>query len=577
MAVRSRSPMAPRACAPGPNVLRLAAVVAALPAAAGQVRVLAPEWLAEKLPRVDGSTAMFGAPFYGDLVLGRLAHGESRMGHSHCTEDDYAMPDEFGGGSQQEGAANSPHGFEQHMCQLCSVEAGATGKTLRFYTPREECERLCEADADCTAYDFDETRTLCRTFESCPTSAWYGGRGCGWTVFMKQMVPKQVRMINVLLVRRGKCSIVTKVKVAYKKGAHAVIVVDEEDSKSPADIREEIVKDDGFGEGIHIPTVLVSKEEGEKLLEAVAVEDVVVELSWTVPTSRVVELDLWMSSGSQRSLQFLKEFSPKRRALNEIMRFTPHYFVTSMPAPNPAVYNDLCVDDTGELCAEDPDAGGLVTGRDVLEEDVRQLCIHELSKVPTAEKLPGEPQAKFAELFWDYMDRFADRCTFEAANVNERFGSECSAALMQEIGIDVDRVLSCAVDTRTEKLRHERDHAAWSPRALRINGWRYDGMLDADLVTRAVCSGFSERPPECDSLLTPRDPFGVFPGASDGDQVSLSSFVLGLLCVAAMLPVGFVLYRRRLRKQLQDSVRDEVRLEVHSKMAAYSRVSSQMP
>lgn len=31
---------------------------------------------------------------------------------------------------------------------------------------------------------------------------------------------------------------------------------------------------------------------------------------------------------------------------------------------------------------------------------------------------------------------------------------------------------------------------AWSPRAIRINGWRYSGMLEADLVVRAVCSGF---------------------------------------------------------------------------------------
>ena len=38
---------------------------------------------------------------------------------------------------------------------------------------------------------------------------------------------------------------------------------------------------------------------------------------------------------------------------------------------------------------------------------------------------------------------------------------------------------------------HPFDRAeAWSPRAIRINGWRYSGMLEADLVVRAVCSGF---------------------------------------------------------------------------------------
>jgi len=32
------------------------------------------------------------------------------------------------------------------------------------------------------------------------------------------------------MVRRGKCSLTTKVKVAYEKGAHAVLIVDLEDS-----------------------------------------------------------------------------------------------------------------------------------------------------------------------------------------------------------------------------------------------------------------------------------------------------------------------------------------------------------
>ena len=37
---------------------------------------------------------------------------------------------------------------------------------------------------------------------------------------------------------------------------------------------------------------------------------------------------------------------------------------------------------------------------------------------------------------------------------------------------------------------HGASAEAWSPRAIRINGWRYSGMLEADLVVRAVCSGF---------------------------------------------------------------------------------------
>lgn len=51
----------------------------------------------------------------------------------------------------------------------------------------------------------------------------------------------------------------------------------------------------------------------------------------------------------------------------------------------------------------------------------------------------------------------------------------------------------CYAQTRLDKLAKQREDTAWSPRALRINGWRYSGTLDPDLVTRAICAGASAR------------------------------------------------------------------------------------
>merc|ERR1719436_1275871 len=82
--------------------------------------------------------------------------------------------------------------------------------------------------------------------------------------------------------------------------------------------------------------------------------------------------------------------------------------------------------------------------------------------------------------------------------------------LMKDVGVDVPKIHDCVLGTMQEKLQHERENTAWSPRALRINGWRYSGILDADLVTRAICSGFIKQPDECAQLLTPRDPLQDF-------------------------------------------------------------------
>merc|ERR1719210_285009 len=41
--------------------------------------------------RIDGSTATFGAPFYGDRVLGNLVYAKPKN-KSHCFENDYDVP-----------------------------------------------------------------------------------------------------------------------------------------------------------------------------------------------------------------------------------------------------------------------------------------------------------------------------------------------------------------------------------------------------------------------------------------------------------------------------------------------------
>merc|ERR1712003_559142 len=86
---------------------------------------------------------------------------------------------------------------------------------------------------------------------------------------------------------------------------------------------------------------------------------------------------------------------------------------------------------------------------------------------------------------------------------SHRFGQPCAERLLKTVGLGVARVQECVSQTKERKLKEERDNTAWSPRALRINGRRYSGMMDADLVTRAICSGFISQPSECLDLQAP--------------------------------------------------------------------------
>jgi hypothetical protein len=361
--------------------------------------------------------------------------------------------------------------------------------------------------------------------------------------------------------------------VASAKGAHAVVIVDREDSPvRDHDLPNVLVADDGYGDRISIPSVLISHYDGDKLIEAAQSGEAVVELAWTIPTGTTVTVDMWLSSASRESQKFLKDFSDKRKTLNEVVKFTPHYHVFST-TPESGGYNDLCTDETAKYCAEDPDGSGDVTGKDVLEEDVRQLCIHEETRVQRWRNGKKEsPPVLYAGKWWEYMKQHPDVCPFEGDSPETRFGEKCSYKLMRDLNIDTEKIQHCYDTTKNQKLESERINKAWSPRALRVNGWRYKGILDAELVTRAVCSGFVARPEECNSLLAPRDPIVKYLAPKE-KGVTFTALVVALFCFAAVIGCTMCLYRKFLYRKITGQVHEEVMLEVNAKMQEYRQLA----
>lgn len=467
--------------------------------ASAQIRVMAPESLvnrfAENKGRIDGSTATFSAPFYGERLLGRLVWGEPKNASApHCTPDDFVVPppDEV---------------------------ATADGKTQR--------------------------------------------------------------LIHIVLLRRGGCSFLRKVSIAQKtKGAHAVIIVDAKGSAlTGPQIRRIIVTQDGSGLKVDIPSILVSDQDGEPLIEAARDprSQVIIELAWDIPTNQFVTMDAWMSAGSQESMRFMRDWAGPRKELNHAVRFRPHYHVFSMQPTTG--YNELCTNQSAVFCAQAPNSPGrLVTGRDVLEEDLRQLCIHELYKIRKGgEAGSGTPVLpEYNPQYWDYVQKFIDACPVGATEAEKRFGKACSTNLMRQVGVDPAKVQTCVDTTQEQKLTQNRHDAAWSPSALRINGWRFQGALDPNSVTRAICAGFINQPPACASLV---EPHGIWkPGrstwGSTDEGVDPMTFVMAVLAVAGCTLGVLLLYKKSLTRHIHSALREEVMLEVQAQMDSYKQLPS---
>lgn len=398
----------------------------------------------------------------------------------------------------------------------------------------------------CTADDYDLPDPPASTAHSAQGQAMYDSE-------------RTMDLVNIVLVRRGACTFVTKVRVAQEKNAHAVIIVDREDSSQTSeDIQHIVMADDGFGDMVKIPSIMISNYDGQKLINAVKREEVVLQLAWDIPRGEVVVADFWMSSASGESSEFLERFKDSAEVLRYHLQFVPRYHIFSMPKGVDSA--GLCIDDNA-FCAPDPDGPGPITGADVVEEDVRQLCIWETTATSDPRVTGG---ANYSQEFWEYVVKFFHQCPLYGKQ-EYGFTASCATRVMAQIpGISSAKVERCQMTRSHAFLKEQVEQVAWSPLALRVNGWRYSGPLDPEMVLKAVCAGYVVRPPECDELLKGFNIRWVFIRG-----LSFSAFTWSIILACVTIATGFYLYRRYVAKAMRTSIREEVMLEVQSQMADY--------
>lgn len=65
------------------------------------------------------------------------------------------------------------------------------------------------------------------------------------------------------IAQRGSCSFVKKIRNMENIGVAVGIIIDDSDE----DIQRVVMSDDGTGGGIRIPSMIISKKEGKKLID----------------------------------------------------------------------------------------------------------------------------------------------------------------------------------------------------------------------------------------------------------------------------------------------------------------------
>ncbi|RZC46761.1 hypothetical protein C5167_039716 [Papaver somniferum] len=172
-----------------------------------------------------------------------------------------------------------------------------------------------------------------------------------------------------LLLDRGECYFALKVWNAQKAGAAAVLVADNIDEplitmNSPKESRDS----EGYIDKIKIPPALIDRSFSETLKKALLKgEDIMIKLDWTEsmphPDERV-EYELWTNSNEQ-------------------------------------------------------DFGQGYEGKDVVVENLRQLCVHRVAN-----------ESNRSWVWWDYVTDFHIRCSMK----EKRYSKECAEDVMSSLG-----------------------------------------------------------------------------------------------------------------------------------------------
>jgi hypothetical protein len=229
----------------------------------------------------------------------------------------------------------------------------------------------------------------------------------------------------ILMIDRGGCNFVPKVRRAQQFGASAVLIsdhlclcseVDRGTCHSPekqCEATSPLMADDGSGGDVTIPSFLIWNTESNNIKQQLGYdENVLVEMAWNLPApDDRVEWDMWTSSWDPTGLPFKTNFVNTVAALGDAAFFQPHWQIItheSCRSPEQFCFNQCT--NQGRYCQVDPDGNSEealqigLSGADVIREDLREMCIWELSQ----DKSPG-----IGLQWWQYVTNHSEHCSTE--------------------------------------------------------------------------------------------------------------------------------------------------------------------
>ena len=377
---------------------------------------------------------------------------------------------------------------------------------------------------------------------------------------------------KIVVVLRGECSFVTKVRNAERAGASLLVVADHQKE----DVKNVIMGDDGTGTGIRIPSMLIGKEQGRSIIDFANKTDSVVTLSaeFVMPhPDNTVEMELWYSSSNTLALDFIKEFEKYMVDLQDSIDFMPRFVTWGCTGCSQSFKERECFSG-GKYCA--PNHGFMkgmnVKGSDILVEDLREHCLHDRLKTDGNEYK-----------WWDYMKHIHQQCF---SYIDEL----CSKSAHESIDESYEDTMKCVDQGFWDKDYKTAENSVLKKNAGRwkeygtlywpsvtINQVTYRGDITAENILEIICAALASKPNVCLNFYKEEHIAYKKPSFLTANRDRFASVELLIGIVVLLIGINVVLvfcYRRCQKREMEENLGDQVGAAVSHYIAVSEQVST---
>ncbi|CAD8123981.1 unnamed protein product [Paramecium sonneborni] len=359
-----------------------------------------------------------------------------------------------------------------------------------------------------------------------------------------------------ILIERGDCTFVTKVRNAEKAGYSLAIIGNNNDDPFQSDFE---MADDGYGYQVQIPSIFIKKKHFDQLqnkawnysIADTNDEKIMLLLKFDVVKSEIVSVIFGLNLQDRESFKIIDDFKPyyiklQDQNINYTLVYSIMNFQSESYKNNETNPDCIC---QNRYCAFDPDGDAIGTGKDVVNEVLRETCIFQ----------------KYPQKWFEYMDQFNFKCT------RVQSYSVCSQQVMDMVGIPKQEIKNCFddsfVDQNTslptkndtnvinillENQLHIQQIAGMNgyPSVL-VNAQTYKGQITGKGIFGEICNCFEKTPKLCS--------FEVDDYSSPNVDESFTLYmVIITVIVVILLVLGFYFLSKLIKKDSQEVTQPKV-------------------